>query len=219
MNKFYLKSVTTLIMFGYLVFLNIAVADYSKSYEGYKVFNTYCFICHGVNGKGDGPLANKLDNKPANLTNNERLSKKSDNNIYQIIEGTVRHGSSNTMPNWRMAISPSQIKGLVSYIRYLHRGKNQLIGNPEKGKAIYVRSCTVCHGDDGEGDGILTKVYSLEPANHVNANKMDKMSNKAMVELVTNGGAGASMMPGWKNVLTKEEIKDVVSYIRLLSAH
>ena len=220
MNKFYLKSVTALFMVGSLAFFNNAVADYSRSYQGYKVFNTYCFICHGVNGKGDGPLANKLDNKPANLTDNARLSKKSDKNLHQIIEGTVRHGSSNTMPKWRMAISPSQIKGLVAYIRFLHRGgKHKLIGNPEKGKAVYDRSCTVCHGSEGEGDGILTKVYSLEPANHVNAEKMDRISNKAMVKLVTNGGAGASMMPGWKGILSKQEIDDVVSYIRLLSAH
>lgn len=123
------------------------------------------------------------------------------------------------MPKWRAAISPSQIKGLVSYIRYLHRGKHKLIGNPEKGKAVYNRSCSACHGNEGEGDGVLTKVYSLEPANHVNAKRMDKMSNEAMVKIVTNGGVGASMMPGWKGILTKQEIKDVVSYIRLLSAH
>lgn len=152
------------------------------------------------------------------MTRNDQLSKKSDKNIYQIIEGTVRHGRSN-MPKWRAAISPSQIKGLVSYIRYLHRGKHKLIGNPEKGKAVYNRSCSACHGNEGEGDGVLTKVYSLEPANHVNAKRMDKMSNEAMVKIVTNGGVGASMMPGWKGILTKQEIKDVVSYIRLLSAH
>lgn len=218
MKKFNLNSVTTLFALGIMAISNNSVADYSKSYEGHKVFNTYCFICHGVSGKGDGPLAKKLDTRPANLTNDARLSKKSDKDIYRIIEGTVKHGNSN-MPKWRVAISPSQIKGLVSYIRFLHRGKHGLIGNPEKGKAIYERSCSACHGDDGEGDGILTKVYSLEPANHVNAKEMDKISNEAMVKLVTNGGAGASMMPGWKGILSKQEILDVVSYIRLLSAH
>lgn len=218
MKKLYLNSVTVLFTLGIMAISHNATADYSRSYEGYKVFNTYCIICHGANGKGEGPLAKKLDTQPANLTSDGRLSKKSDQDIYQIIEGTVRHGRSN-MPKWRVAISPSQIKGLVSYIRYLHRGKHKLIGNPEKGKAVYDRSCTVCHGNEGSGDGILTKVYSLEPANHVNAKRMDKISNDAMVELVTNGGAGASMMPGWKGILSKQEIIDVVSYIRLLSAH
>lgn len=218
MNKFYLNSVTALFTLGIMAISNNATADYSISYEGYKVFNTYCFICHGEKGKGDGPLAKKLETKPANLTSNKLLSNKSDNDIYQIIAGTVRHGRSN-MPKWRVAISPSQIKGLVAYIRYLHRGKHKLIGNPEKGKAIYDRSCTICHGNNGEGDGILSKVYSLEPANHINAKQMDKTSNNAMVKIVTNGGVGASMMPGWKGILNKQEIEDVVSYIRLLSAH
>lgn len=220
MSKLYINSLTALFILGVMAMSNNAAADYSRSYEGYKLFNSYCSICHGQNGKGDGPLAKKLSNRPTDLTSNALLSNKSDSDIFQIISGTVPHGRSN-MPKWRVgiAISPSQIKGLVAYIRYLHRGKHKLIGNSEKGKVVYDRSCTICHGDKGEGDGVLTKVYSLEPVNHVNATRMDKMSNKQMVKLVTNGGAGASMMPGWKGILTKQEIADVVSYIRLLSAH
>jgi len=210
---------TALLVLGVMTISGNAVADYSKSYEGYKVFNTYCFICHGVNGKGDGPLAKKLAKLPADLSDNARLSKKSDRDIYRVIEGTAPHGLSKSMPSWRTAVSPAQIKGLVAYIRYLHRGKHKLTGNPEKGKAIYDRSCAVCHGDDGEGDGVLTKVFSLKPADHVNAKQMDSISNRVMVDIVTDGGKGKSMMPGWEGILTKKEIYDVVSYIRLLSAH
>ena len=49
-------------------------ADYSKSFDGYRIFRTNCFVCHGLDGTGNGPLASKLETKPADLTNNDRLA-------------------------------------------------------------------------------------------------------------------------------------------------
>lgn len=36
--------------------------------SGRKVFINSCASCHGVNGRGDGPLAAELETKPADLT-------------------------------------------------------------------------------------------------------------------------------------------------------
>lgn len=36
--------------------------------SGAADFATFCTACHGTGGKGDGPLAEGLDTKPANLT-------------------------------------------------------------------------------------------------------------------------------------------------------
>ena len=207
------------IMFGMLFSTN-AAADFSKSFEGYKVFNKYCFICHGAEGKGDGPLAAKIGTQPANLTDNDRLGKRTDKELTRIIEGSAPHGPvSSDMPPWSKAISYTQIRSLVSYVRYMHRGAHKLTGNPVAGKEIYDGSCAQCHGDDGEGDGVLTRVYSMSPANHTDADSMDKMSNEKMRDIIAKGGAGASMMPGWSEILSKEEIEDVMSYIRLMAAN
>ncbi|MCW8956471.1 MAG: cytochrome c, partial [Gammaproteobacteria bacterium] len=40
-----------------------AFAEFSKTFEGYTVFQNYCVICHGKEGKGNGPLAKKLSTK------------------------------------------------------------------------------------------------------------------------------------------------------------
>ena len=207
------------IMFGTLFSTN-AAADYSKTFEGYKVFNKYCFICHGAEGKGDGPLAGKIGTAPANLTDDTRLAKRTDKELTAIIEGSAPHGTvSSDMPQWSRALSYTQIRSLVSYVRYMHRGKNGLTGNPVAGKEIYDGSCAQCHGEDGEGDGVLTRVYSMSPANHTDAVRMDKMSNKSMKDVIAKGGSGASLMPGWKGILSEQEIDDVVSYIRLIAVH
>jgi len=36
--------------------------------KGVDLFNSYCAVCHGVDAKGDGPLATQLRAMPANLT-------------------------------------------------------------------------------------------------------------------------------------------------------
>ena len=198
-----------------------AVADYSKSFEGYQVFNTYCFICHGKNGKGDGPLAGKIDIKPTDLTDDKLMSKRSDKELKRIVEGSSPHGNTDKtkQPRWGVAISHTQVRSLVSYIRYLHRGKHELPGNPVSGKEVYDNYCIQCHGPYGEGDGVLTRVYKMEPANYTDASDMNKFSNSKLYSFISKGGTGSSLMPAWKNVLTEKEINDVISYIRLIAAH
>jgi mono/diheme cytochrome c family protein len=36
--------------------------------SGEEMFNTYCAVCHGKGGKGDGPAASEFKTVPANLT-------------------------------------------------------------------------------------------------------------------------------------------------------
>lgn len=212
-------------LFSLLCSSNV-MADFSKSFEGYQVFNNYCYICHGKNGEGDGPLAKRIGIPPSDLTNNNILATRTDKQLIRIVEGSAPHGSSpgeqplkTDMPRWGVAISHSQVRSLVAYIRYLHRGKHKITGNPIAGKKVYDNSCIQCHGDYGEGDGVLTRVYPMEPANHTDPERMDKISNKQLRAIISKGGAGSSLMPGWSKILSKDEINDVISYIRLIAAH
>ncbi len=36
--------------------------------SGEEMFNTYCAVCHGTSGKGDGPASTEFKIPPANLT-------------------------------------------------------------------------------------------------------------------------------------------------------
>jgi mono/diheme cytochrome c family protein len=67
-------------------------------------FTRYCASCHGVDGKGDGPLANLLTPKPTDLT---LLAKKNNGTfpvarVTRIIDGSEQipaHGT-REMPVW-----------------------------------------------------------------------------------------------------------------------
>jgi cytochrome c oxidase cbb3-type subunit 3 len=194
-------------------------ADYSKSFDGYRIFRTNCVVCHGLDGTGNGPLASKLETKPADLTNNDRLVKKSDRELFKIIEGTAPHGQvSGDMPQWGLAIPQTEIRLLLTYVRYLHSSKHPVSGDPEMGKKVYDDNCTICHGADGKGKGTIAEIYDMEPADHTDASILNRMSNEKIRSIIVDGTKGAKLMPGWKDILSDKEIEDVISYIRLLSA-
>jgi mono/diheme cytochrome c family protein len=73
--------------------------------SGEEMFNTYCAVCHGKSGRGDGPAASEFKIPPANLT----LLAKNNNGTFpeayvaQMIQTGPRdakaHGSKD-MPVW-----------------------------------------------------------------------------------------------------------------------
>ena len=72
--------------------------------RGREMFSQYCASCHGLTGKGDGPLAPILKKPPADLT---QISKKSGGifphaKVRQFIDGerAVRAHGSRDMPVW-----------------------------------------------------------------------------------------------------------------------
>ena len=186
-------------------------AQSTSAFAGHELYDTYCFVCHGTAGKGDGPLASKLSTKPADLTS----SKRNDKQLFNIVKGTNKHSINGVMPEWGSALSDPQIKSMVAYVRYLTTAKEALPGDPHKGESIYAQSCSSCHGVHGRGDGVMAKVLPMKPADHTKAGAVGKMSNKTLLKIISEGKG--DYMPGWSKTLSAEEIAAVASFIRLMS--
>jgi mono/diheme cytochrome c family protein len=84
-----------------------AKAQYERliySVKGQDLFRAHCATCHGLDGKGDGPVAPTLKTKPADLT---LLAKRSggkfpSERVHKFISGDevlLSHGS-REMPIW-----------------------------------------------------------------------------------------------------------------------
>jgi cytochrome c oxidase cbb3-type subunit III len=77
-------------------------------------------VCHGVGGKGDGPIAQGLQPRPADLTNCNAMAKESDDVLFKIIKGGGQSvGRSTAMPSWGDSLNERQIRDLVKFIRGL----------------------------------------------------------------------------------------------------
>jgi hypothetical protein len=81
-----------------------------------------CVACHGVDGKGTGPLAAELKTKPADLTIIAKLNKGvfPSNRVYETVDGRldVKSHGSREMPVWGFRYYPSLIQGFSRIAPY-----------------------------------------------------------------------------------------------------
>ncbi|MCB1775206.1 MAG: c-type cytochrome [Gammaproteobacteria bacterium] len=206
-----------------MLLLALASANAAPSaYEGRGLYVSYCLVCHGTGGKGDGPLAQKMAIEPANLTTTVRsrsdtiLKKIITGQGRQTITGRDRHNLlSDAMPKWHEVFSEEQLDSLIAYLRFLTRKQHDLMGDPRVGEQLYQAYCQSCHGEEGDGNGIMTDLLRINPMDHTNPNVTNALSNEQLLDAILNGKG--RYMPGWKGILDQKDAEALVSYIRLLS--
>lgn len=81
--------------------------------EGKKIYEKYCWQCHGMAGKGDGPGSKNLNPKPADHTS-AAVQEQSDGALYWKI--TKGRGA---MQPYERTLNKTQRWQLVVYIRSL----------------------------------------------------------------------------------------------------
>ncbi len=216
----YMHAVSLLALFA--VSVAEAAANPPPAYEGRRLYVSYCQLCHGADGEGDGPLAKVMKISPANLTTTIRsrsdtiLTKIITGEGRQTITGRDRHNLlSDSMPEWKDVFSESQVKALIAYLRFLGSSKHDLMGDPEAGMLLYQKYCQVCHGVEGDGDGIMTKLMGIMPMDHTNPNETNSIDNEELVKSILDGKG--RFMPAWRGILSQGDVEALVSYIRLLS--
>jgi len=219
MNKFiYVVTLLSLLIMS----AQQAYANPPPAYEGRRLYVSYCQLCHGADGKGDGPLAKAMKIHPANLTVTVRS--RSDTILMKIITGegrqTItgrdRHNLlSDAMPEWKGIFNKAQLESLIAYLRFLGNSKHDLMGDPKVGMNLYQQYCQVCHGVDGDGDGIMTMLMGIMPMDHTNPNETNSLNNEQIVKSILDGKG--RYMPAWRGILNQTDVEALVSYIRLLS--
>lgn len=194
---------------------------------GRKLYMTYCYTCHGVTGRGDGPAAARLEPKPRNLTDDASMSARKDQDLYNVISGgsPAIHRFSE-MPAWKHSLYPERIWDIVAYIRTLHRpreAKGQPVartGNLDSGKRIYADYCAVCHGPEGRGDGPITGMFGPKPFDFKDNAGMAAKRDQELYEAIWGGGDAigkSTFMPRWAGLLKEQEIWDVIAYVRVFA--
>jgi len=86
-------------------------SDDASLARGKFIYNTYCAVCHGTTGHGDGPVGKKYV-PPTNLAE-EYVQGKPDGDIYY----TITNGGLAIMPYYRDSINPDDRWHLINYIK------------------------------------------------------------------------------------------------------
>lgn len=99
------------------------------SNQGVDLYNQYCSVCHGKDGKGAGPAADALKTRPTDLTQiaHRNNGKFNELEVKLVIEGqdkVIAHGTTN-MPVWgtllrgsadNWALGELRVQELLKYV-------------------------------------------------------------------------------------------------------
>lgn len=97
-----------------------AAAAQADVKAGRELYNKWCTSCHGVTGKGDGPVAANLPVKPGNHTDGSRMNVLPDTYLFTIIkQGGQAVQKSQMMPPWGTQLTDQQIRDVIAYLRSL----------------------------------------------------------------------------------------------------
>lgn len=102
-----------------LLALTLSTAAAQQMSNGQQEYLNSCAVCHGVDGRGDGPMADVLRKRPANLTT---LTRRNGGEfpywrVYATIDGrglVPEHGERD-MPIWGNQFLPDDVKKYGPY--------------------------------------------------------------------------------------------------------
>jgi YHS domain-containing protein/mono/diheme cytochrome c family protein len=82
-----------------------------------------------------------------------------------------------------------------------------------QGKAVFMKRCVICHGEDGKGTGVLAATLDPKPANLAS----DMMHDHSDGDLFWKISNGKGAMPSWKSTISEKDRWNLVNYIRSLN--
>jgi len=201
---------------------------------GAAIFKEHCVLCHGNMGYGDGILPLSLKKYPSTNLHESRYG-----TDLPSLRTAIRYGGSqnynntfsgvmsNEMPPWGRELSYEQIESVAWFIQALRKEPKKAadflkkieinsIISIKKGKLLYKNYCSLCHGQNGEGNGELAKV--MKDASPVNL-QLSQVNDQYLKEIIVKGGAAidrSPRMPPWGQQLTEAEIDSIILYIKTL---
>ncbi len=151
-----------------------ALAAPGNAEKGEKVYQFRCLACHGDEGDGLGPAAERLNPPPRDFTLGIYKIKTSafdedapnDDDIFRMIKDGM---PGTAMPGWSDVLSEQDMWDLVAYLKVFAEIEEAPEGQIDYGKQIESSAdsiargreifldgerCSECHGREGRGDGI-----------------------------------------------------------------
>jgi mono/diheme cytochrome c family protein len=83
-------------------------------------------------------------------------------------------------------------------------------GSAKAGKSLFEGKCAMCHAKDGSGDSPMGKGMKVPD---LRSKTLQKQTDAEIYDVIAKG---KGMMPHYSSQLSKEQINDLVAYIRTL---
>ncbi len=201
---------------------------------GREIYILHCAVCHGLDGKGNGPAAPSMIPRPADFTLGVYKYKSTsvgqlptDRDLYDTVADGLQ---ASAMPYWHDLLSDEEIKAVVAYIKnfspLFNKPAVDPIGVPPRGtpdaesiargKQLFTSiGCIGCHGpelrggivlNDGRGYPVITRDLTA-PWTFRGGSEPEEI----WMRITT--GLSPSPMVAHEGSLTAEERWDLVNYL------
>jgi len=109
----------------------------------------------------------------------------------------------------------SQETGSLEAVPAEFAGKANPLGTDAstEGAKVFKTNCETCHGPQGHGDGPIAEALDPKPKNL--AELQTVAADDYLLWRISEGRSGTSMPP-WKNILTEEQVWQVIAFVRTL---
>jgi mono/diheme cytochrome c family protein len=197
-----------------LVAYTIQAARGTSLEVGQQLFSENCTPCHGDFGEG-GPNPTRLDDIIAPISSAEYLRTRDDSTLRAIIaQGQPNFGMSPFGTAFGGPLDDEDVNSIVAFIRAWEA--NPPVEFPPEvasrtiavdGARIYADVCAQCHGPDG--GGLIG--HSLRDSEFQAPN-----TDQDIFDTINLGHRATSMI-GWGEILSSDQISQIVIFIRELA--
>lgn len=196
-----------------LVAYTLDAAGGKSLVRGQQLYQQNCATCHGGFGEG-GLNPTRAGDVIAPISTREYLSTRDDRTLQAIIaRGQPNFGMSPFGTTFGGPLDDDDVGALVAFIRSWEANPPvelppEIAGTPVSltGGAVFEEVCAQCHGADGTG--------LVGPS--LAAEEFQAKYSDAQIFDTINFGHGATSMIAWGEVLTADQIEQLVRHIRRL---
>ncbi len=198
-----------------LVSYTLSAAEGTSSEVGQELFAENCAVCHGDFGEGGINPARPGD-IIAPISTSEYLKTRDDFTLRAIIsQGQPNFGMSPFGSESGGPLDVEEVDAIVAYMRTWE--ENPPVELPPEvsaaqvdlsGEEIYTDLCSQCHGVNGEG--------GIGPS-FSDPGFQDANSDQEVFDTISLGHEATAMI-GWGEILSAEQIQQVVDFIRTLES-
>ena len=175
--------------------------------KGAALFQEHCAPCHGPEGRGNGPDAERFDPRPRNLRSGFLRKFR----LTELVQ-RVRHGSPLSLlydPE-RLHERTADVDALVSRLRRLPKTDWARV---ERGEELWVDRCEVCHGVTGR-PGLHRPAGVNRPPDISDGRRLQSLGTEELARLVRHGRRG---MPALVPRVSPDDITALAAYVEQFS--
>lgn len=173
------------------------------------LYHNYCSVCHGDQGDGNSRAKASLKPPPRDFTSAQSAQELTRERMISAVKNGVPNSA---MVGWKSQLTDDQIAKVVDYVRDTFMRPSVAV-DASRGRQIYARVCSVCHGDRGSGSMWASANLNPAPRDFSSPGAKQELTRDRMLASLSNGRPNTAMQ-GYAGRLSRDDMEAVVDYIR-----